>query len=53
MQALREIRRALGDLHGLVGNRCAAVAVSVAGTVVGERLVEAATLRWRDLDLAR
>ena len=51
--ALREIRRALAVLHGLVGNRCAAVAVSVAGTVVGERLVEAATLRWRDLDLAR
>jgi predicted NBD/HSP70 family sugar kinase len=29
------------------------VAVSIAGTVVGERVVEAATFRWRELDLAR
>src|SRR5262245_40421922 len=50
--ALREIRRALGELHGVFGDRCAAVAVSIAGTVVGRRVVEAATFRWRDLDLA-
>jgi predicted NBD/HSP70 family sugar kinase len=51
--ALRNIRRALEDLHRLLGDRCAAVAVSIAGTVVGERVVEAATFRWRELDLTR
>ena len=49
--ALRAVRRALGSLQRLVGERGRALGVSVAGTVVGAQLVEAATLRWRDVDL--
>ena len=48
---MAEIRRALIELHRALGSRVRAVAVSVAGTVSGNRLLQAATLRWKEVDL--
>jgi predicted NBD/HSP70 family sugar kinase len=49
--ALPEARRKLAELHADLGSRVRAVGLSVAGTVSGSRLLQAATMRWRDIDL--
>ncbi len=50
-EALAEIRQAAARLHGAFGPRIAAIAVSISGTVTGTRLVQAATLGWRGVEL--
>lgn len=50
---LAAVARALDGLRCTMEGRVAAAGVSIAGTVAGERLLQAATLRWRDLDLRR
>ena len=49
--ALREVRRGLVDLQDGIGARIRAIGVSITGTVSGRRLMQAATLRWREVDL--
>ncbi len=47
------VARALDGLRCTMDGRVAAAGVSIAGTVAGERLLQAATLRWHDVDLRR
>ncbi|GAA3453191.1 ROK family transcriptional regulator [Dactylosporangium matsuzakiense] len=49
---LARIRAALDALCAQHGDRVVAVGVSVPGTVRGTTVVQAATLEWRDVDLA-
>jgi predicted NBD/HSP70 family sugar kinase len=51
-EVLGEIGAALDALRGRAGERLAAVGVAVPGTLRGHTVVQAATLRWRDVDLA-
>jgi predicted NBD/HSP70 family sugar kinase len=46
-------RTALEELHRSLGPRIGAVGLTVSGTVSGSRLMQAATLRWRDVDLSQ
>lgn len=48
---VEETRAALRQLHRARGGRIRALAVSVPGTVVADRVVLAATLGWRDVGL--
>jgi predicted NBD/HSP70 family sugar kinase len=48
---LADVRRGLAGLHAELGPRIRAVGVSVSGTVSGDRLLQAATLRWSEVDL--
>jgi predicted NBD/HSP70 family sugar kinase len=43
---------ALAELHTVLGERVQAVSVSVPGTVIGQRIVQATTLGWKDVDVA-
>ena len=49
--ALREIGRGVAELSDDLGSRIRAIGVSITGTVSGRRLVQGATLRWREADL--
>ena len=49
---LAAARRALRELQEAFGSRIRAVGLTVAGTVSGTRLMQAVTLRWRDVDLS-
>ncbi|MGI5240550.1 ROK family protein [Dactylosporangium sp. CA-139066] len=51
-EVLAEVRAALDAVRRDAGDRLAAVGVAVPGTVRGTTVVQAATLRWRDVDLA-
>ena len=45
------VRAALAELHETLGDRVQAVSVSAPATVVGRRIVQAATLGWTDEDV--
>ncbi|MEV8515301.1 ROK family transcriptional regulator [Dactylosporangium sp. NPDC051484] len=51
-EVLAEVGAALAGLRARHGDRLAAVGVAVPGTVRGHTLAQAATLRWRDVDLS-
>ncbi|MBC6464364.1 ROK family transcriptional regulator [Actinomadura alba] len=48
---LAVLRRRIAEARERHGHRLRAVAVAVAGTVQGTRIVQASTLRWRDVTL--
>jgi predicted NBD/HSP70 family sugar kinase len=50
-RALEGVRRGLLELHEELRGRVRAIGVSVSGTVSDDRLLQAATLGWRDVDL--
>nr|BFE81484.1 ROK family transcriptional regulator [Planobispora longispora] len=51
-EVLSRISEALHEARTAFGTRLRAIGVSVSGTVSGSRLVESATLGWRDVDVA-
>ncbi|WP_084780411.1 ROK family transcriptional regulator [Planobispora rosea] len=51
-EVLARISEALHETRAAFGTRLRALGVSVTGTVSGGRLVESATLGWRDVDVA-
>ena len=50
-ELLGTIRRTLRNAHRRYGSRLRAVSVAIVGTVRGERLMQASTLGWGDVDL--
>jgi predicted NBD/HSP70 family sugar kinase len=50
---LASAARAAGQLVRANPGRLAAVSIAMAGTVSGLRIIQASTLRWRDVDVAR
>ncbi|MFC4532671.1 ROK family transcriptional regulator [Sphaerisporangium dianthi] len=52
-QVLAQVATALGEVREQYGGRLRAIGISVPGTISDGRLVAAATLGWRDVDMAR
>lgn len=52
-EVLARVSRAIEEARGDLGPRLAAVGVSLAGTVSDGRVVQAASLGWRDVEVAR
>jgi predicted NBD/HSP70 family sugar kinase len=52
-EVLARVSKAITDARAEFGPRLAAVGVSVAGTVTGGRVVQAGSMGWRDVEVAR